>query len=349
MQNKPVLLIDSNQYINLYGLVAGRKLLDTLEEQRSHIFIPKQIVDEVYRNKLHKAQLFVADKFKDIEALNSVLPDHLFSISDEKTAKFRKSLGEAASAKEELMLLAAETLAQISRSEDEVSQRLKVLFDKPRSPSDKELGRARDRRERGNPPGKHDGPLGDQIIWEQLLTHCKGGARLWIITSDKDYFTQHEKKKLLNPLLHRDIADACGEPVEIRCFDKLNAGLTDFAANAGVKAEKLPTDAESEQIDSEIESLPQEGWIMGASGGTMSPTLFSAAQTDFADSFAGMIAATKAYQAARESPSRFGGMLETMKTHPISPSALRLAEALNTQARPIGGSRSDEAAPTSGE
>ena len=49
------LFIDANQYLSLYGMVAGKKLLDSLEKQKAYIFVSAQIVDEVLRNKLRCA------------------------------------------------------------------------------------------------------------------------------------------------------------------------------------------------------------------------------------------------------------------------------------------------------
>ena len=55
MPTDALLFIDANQYLQLYGLVAGKKLLDFLEEQRAHIFVTTQVVDEVIRNNLRSA------------------------------------------------------------------------------------------------------------------------------------------------------------------------------------------------------------------------------------------------------------------------------------------------------
>jgi hypothetical protein len=90
MAGDVILFIDANQYLNLYGLVAGKRLLDWLEEQQDHIFISAQIVEEVLRRKLGSAQTFSLDKFKEIDAIKAPVPDHLLGISDEKTAEFRK-------------------------------------------------------------------------------------------------------------------------------------------------------------------------------------------------------------------------------------------------------------------
>jgi PIN domain-containing protein len=262
MNADTVLFIDANQYLLLYRIVEGKKLLDPLEEQKDRIFVTAQIADEVNRNKLHLARAFLFEQFKKLELTQIGLPDHLFGISDEKTADLRKSLhalGEQArKVKAELVQLALSTLHQVSKSEDEVSRRLKVLFDGATAPSEKELQSAKERKEKGNPPGKPGDPLGDQLNWEQLLTRCKEAKGLWIVTEDKDYCTEYEKSVLLNPLLYRELIQS--RPTEIYCFNNLLDGITHFAKNAGVTAEKLPTEDEAEKIKKEIDSLPPFSW-----------------------------------------------------------------------------------------
>jgi len=144
---------------------------------------------------------------------------------------------------------------KFSRSADDVSQRLENLFDNPILATNDEMCRARNRKEKGNPPGKKGDPLGDQITWEQLLTYCKASKRLWIITSDKDFCIRHGDKTLLNPLLNRDLIRACGAELENHCFSDLLEGIQDFGKNAGVKADQLPTEEEAKEIKEEIEAL----------------------------------------------------------------------------------------------
>lgn len=152
-----------------------------------------QIADEVLRNKLRSAQTFLL-----ANQIKGSIPDHLLDISDERTRELRKVIQNAA---DELAALATDALSKISRSEDKVSQRLRGLFDhRIVSPSPYEMQRARDRKERGNPPGKSANPLGDQITWEQLLTYCKGAKQIWLITEDQDYFIKYNTKPMLNPV-----------------------------------------------------------------------------------------------------------------------------------------------------
>jgi len=234
-------------------MVAGKRLLDSLEEQKTYVFVSEQIADEVLRNKLGCAQSFFSDKLK----VAIQIPDHLLGITDHETAELRKTIEEA---RNKLTNLVAEALARISRSEDE---RLGALFDKAVSPSPDELQRARERKERGNPPRKPKDPLGDQITWEQLLSHCKESKStgLWIITRDSDYYINHDNKLLLNSFLMCNLINSCGVALEIHCHDNLLKGITHFGRNAGVTAEKLPTAEEAAVIEKEIDALPPLGWL----------------------------------------------------------------------------------------
>ena len=270
------LFIDANQYLELYRTIEGKKLLVSLDEQKPYIFISTQIVDEVLRNKLQVAKSFFTDKIKEINTVNVPVPDHLLGISDQKTTHFREVNKQAKQAVKELSKLTSDALSRISRSEDDVSRRLGEVFDKSVSPSIDEMRRARERKERGNPPGKTRDPLGDQITWEQLLIHCKEShcTRLWIVTSDQDYCIEHQTRFLLNSLLTQNLKDACGVEPEIYCFNNLSDGIRHFGINAGVKAEKLLTAEEAAEIKKEIAALPPIGWLTDADDAVRETILF---------------------------------------------------------------------------
>lgn len=250
------LFIDANQYLKLFGLVAGKRLLDSLDEQKDHIFVSEQIADEVCRNKLACAQRFFSANMKD--PLSTPVPDHLLGISEQEASTIRAAFQHAEEAKSELKKLSGGALNRISQSTDDVSVRLGRLFDGAPKAGPEVLQRARDRKERGNPPGKEEDALGDQITWEQLLAHCSENKveRIWIITADRDYHVMHDGKALLNSFLYSELVKTCGTSVEVRCFDDLLKGITDFGKHAGVKAEKLPTEQEATVIKKEIDSLP---------------------------------------------------------------------------------------------
>jgi hypothetical protein len=234
-----LLFIDTNQYLKLYGVVKGKDLLKALDEQKDDIFISTHIVDEVRRNQLKCASDFLAKKLNEV-------PDHLFGIDlpREQVDELRDAFKRAEEAEEKHVQPIAKLLSQIMRSEDEVSTQLTKLFDgRAIAPSRQECRRATIRKERGNSPGKPNGPLGDQLIWEQLLSFCRKRnkearvlgklpsfwkERIWLITRDGDYFPKNQSSLLLNAFLYRELKEACGSNVEVHCFDDLREGLKDF-------------------------------------------------------------------------------------------------------------------------
>ena len=256
------IFIDTNQYLDLYRMVPGKELLEAIEEQRKYIFVSTQIVDEVMRRKLDCAVKYFADQIKEIDASNTVVPDHLLDISHDKVEEYRTIFNKAKVAKEEIRKHFAKTLLRISQSADDVSKRLGVLFDAAVEPSPEEIERARERREKGNPPGKARDTLGDQIAWEQFLAHCKktGVKRVWIVSRDSDYLTKVYGEVLIDPFLDRELRKACGDDVEVRPFDNAMTAIKDFVNNANVPAEKLPTEERAKEIEEEQRALPPLGW-----------------------------------------------------------------------------------------
>ena len=237
-----IIFIDANLYLDFYRIPATKTLLRGLAAQKDSIFVTQQIVDEVQRNKLRVATAFLAGKFQP----GSDIPDYLF---DENTTKsLRNKLKETNAA---LKKAIAETLERISRSEDDVSNTLQVIFKKAAGETEDELLRARKRKERGNPPGKGSDPLGDELNWEQLVVRAKGKSRLWVITNDSDYFDVGEGKVFLNPLLRQELEMT----LRVYCFKKLDEGIRSFAEVTGVGKENLPTEKESQEIVKESEHV----------------------------------------------------------------------------------------------
>ena len=88
------LFIDANQYLDLYRVVAGKKLLNYLEKFNSSIFVTKQIVGEVQRSKLGVAHEFFSRYFKERNETNVQVPDHLLGLCMAETNGFRKAIEE---------------------------------------------------------------------------------------------------------------------------------------------------------------------------------------------------------------------------------------------------------------
>ena len=139
-----------------------------------------------------------------------------------------------------------------------------------------EMRQARERKDRGNPPGKARDPLADQITWEQWVIHGKESkcTRLWMVTSDQDDGIEHQKRFLLNSLLTKNPKDACAAEPEIHCFNNLSDEIRHFRNNAGVKAEKFLTAEEAAQIKKETAALPPIGWLTDTDEPATEATLF---------------------------------------------------------------------------
>jgi ribosome biogenesis SPOUT family RNA methylase Rps3 len=120
------IFIDSNQYLDLYRVVEGKKLLSLLQEQRDYIFVTVQIVEEVQRNKLQVMAKFLTKHFEQLKVRRLGVPDHLFDISVDTTTSLRKKLDDLSKsideANIELKNAAVQTLQHASLSKDEVSK-----------------------------------------------------------------------------------------------------------------------------------------------------------------------------------------------------------------------------------
>jgi hypothetical protein len=253
------IFIDANQYLTLYRVIKGKKLLEALIEQRDHIFVTQQIVDEVQRNKLSVAEAFFEDHFKsptlgkELSTFN--IPDHLFDLSADTEANLHKIVDPIAKnsqqIKNALKKAASETLERISRSQDKISMQLSPLFKRGVRCNQEELDKARARRERGNPPGKQKDPLGDQISWEQVLNRYKTAPRMWLITHDSDFCLEREGKSILNPFLYAELETISSGPPLVHCFSGIDNGIRDFTQTHGVVAKNLPTERESRAIQAE--------------------------------------------------------------------------------------------------
>jgi hypothetical protein len=256
-----MLFIDANQYLNLFRMDSGKKLLAALEEQDKYIFVTEQIVNEVGRNKVRVAASFMATKQLKLDSI--AVPDHILSTTDSTVKDMRKQLREiddrVKKAKEDFRKLAHDLLEQIVRSEDEVSNRLAAIFSHAVIPTTDEVRLASHRKRFGNPPGKKTDALGDQISWEQLLSDCerkiKDKPKLWIITSDSDYVTEHADKMFLNSKLYSELAQLYGSTPEVFCFDNILDAVKHFTETTKVKADNLPTPQETKEIKKEQANL----------------------------------------------------------------------------------------------
>jgi len=254
-----MLLIDANKYLDLYRTDKGRKLLAPLSEQASHIFVTQQIVDEVQRNKLRAAADFLRTKSQGMKLHGINVPDHF---SGSESGKNQAILGQMKDINKSVVAVNAEIdnhtneiMTQVAESKDEVSKALAPIFSKAVQATRDEIKRARERKETGNPPGKANDPLGDEITWEQVLSHFAGKRRLWIISRDGDYGTAFGKDFFLNSFLSAELAKISNDPI-VHIFEDLVEGLTHFVETTKVSATIKLSPEELTEIETEEKSLP---------------------------------------------------------------------------------------------
>ncbi len=253
-----LLFIDTNKYLDLYRINEGKKILALLKEQKQYIFVTQQIVNEVQRNKIVAVADFMKDKFQKMGLQGFNLPDHLYSTADQ-SKEISKQMKEISTnikkVNTEVEALKLSIITQISCSEDEVSKALSSIFANAVPHTAEQLQRARERKELGNPPGKSAGSIGDQLNWEQVLTHFKEKKRLWIISGDSDYGLLHDNHIFLNNFLHDELCSIVSEP-QVYFFKDIIRGINDFLDKTGVKAEQRLAPEEVEEIEREEKSLP---------------------------------------------------------------------------------------------
>ena len=263
-----LLVIDANKYLDLYRTVSGKKLVASLVEQAAHIFVTRQIVEEVQRNKIEVVKTFLSKQFGELKLQTFAIPDHLFGTDATQSKSIKEQMSEIVQRIKQLNKdvdkLAVAIMEQVYQSQDEVSRALAPIFARAVVHTPAELERAKDRRNRGNPPGKGSNPIGDQLTWEQVLTGFAGKKRLWIISRDGDYGEMYEGRGYLNLLLYDELRTV-NPDVQAFLFADMVDGIKDFADKTGVRADKLPSPEEVKEIKKEEEQLPPVDWLGGNS------------------------------------------------------------------------------------
>lgn len=257
------IFIDANILLGFWSCRTGRvpsELLLPLVELREHVLVTRQIVDEVRRRKL---AVFVETRGKFDHELPPDIPIHLTKVKSHADASARiADLSVALIEARKAWDTANNEIAQaISNNEDLASAMLAQMFNQAVEPTVEQMIRARERRERGNPPGKRSDPLGDQISWEQFVDAAKGRAKVWIVTRDADFGVAVGKHRMVNPMLHAELAVAGVGEVELH--ETLSGALRSIR-EAGLAAvaeveEKVLEEAERQE-DAFIPHPPHVIW-----------------------------------------------------------------------------------------
>lgn len=256
-----MIFIDTNIYLRFYNenAPAYAKLLDALISISDRVFVPSVVVDEVYRNKLRvfiegssntrkqntsKGTHQIADSFSwhdsGIDAYNT------------KMGTARRLLDEIASETDSIF---AKICSKVATSSDPVSMKLHSLFKNAVPASSDELVRASSRKQIGNPPGKADDPVGDELSWEQLLTRYNG-EQLFLVTNDGDYACKLDEDRLyLNPLLYQDLSSKSSTPPEVLVFNELGKFIKAYEKFYPSSAQNIPDETTLNTISAEERAM----------------------------------------------------------------------------------------------
>lgn len=228
-----LIFIDTNIYLRFFDSNSKefKKLLEDLIVVKSNIFVTEQIKVEIERNKLNVFKKSISNYSQNIEIKKVNLPEHIAGNNSEKIEEWNKKRRKIEDENKKLInefdVILEENLSNISISKDNVSLKLKSIFKNILIASSEEKELARIRKEIGNPPGKKEDALGDQITWEQLLNKIPKTDEIWIITNDFDFYTKYKKKCYLNPFLFQELLNKKAE-IKINIFESLSDGLKHF-------------------------------------------------------------------------------------------------------------------------
>jgi hypothetical protein len=229
-----MIFIDANIYLRFFdsNQKQFKKLLDQLLKIDKGLFITNQIVDEVERNKLSVFAKSITNYKSKIKIDRIVLPAHFaMDTNNFDIINWNKKREELENQNiflsEELEAICTENLLKISSSSDSVSLKLKSIFKNQIKESEEEYLKAKKRKETGNPPGKHNDTLGDQITWEQFLNKIQTAEEAWIISNDFDYFTLYNKGIYLNAFLYSELLNK-NPNIKINCYSILSDGLKSY-------------------------------------------------------------------------------------------------------------------------
>jgi hypothetical protein len=263
-----MLFIDANIYLEFYRTVTTTNLLRSLCDFKDDIFLTQQIVNEVERNKLKVVYRLLMETLASLPGPTRVdlstllLGDSLTAAMAAQIERFNETANELQRSAEGAIIA---VLEQVSHSTDAVSQMLKPIFDRAVAVGDEELERARLRRELGHPPGKGRDPLGDQVSWEQALSHIEDGGHIWIVSKDSDYLFSHEGRCFLDPRLHDDLVARGKSLAEVHPFDSLLRALQHYQEITGRRSDAFPSKEEAENILREEKRLA-EAWLKRRQG-----------------------------------------------------------------------------------
>jgi hypothetical protein len=263
-----LIFVDANIYLDCYqrALKDYRNLLPRLASLSACVLTTTQVRDEFNRNRV---SAYI--KENQVETPKGAYPDllshHQIEDEDVDGKKMRQERESIRKQLVELEKLAKEVhiknISSIVKAEDDVSKMIHPLLSVSVSASAEEFERARLRRETGNPPGKKNDPLGDQLSWEQLLSAAKGKRSIWIVSNDGDYLEKAVGRFYLNPLLSDELA-AIAPDASVHCFGNLANFFDEFLKSeySDLLDKKEPQEVEAAQREYAANTIVQANAVI---------------------------------------------------------------------------------------
>jgi hypothetical protein len=163
-----------------------------IDHGRLKLYVTDQVRDEFRRNRENK----FAEAMKKFT--EGGLPDQFPQVCKDFVAEYdemRAAIRSFKGARDRLLKKVNEDFENEALKADEI---IKVLFQKAVKiqATAETLQKAQVRRLRGNPPGKGQGPIGDEINWECLLGTIEEKTDLYVIAEDEDWRRSKDGDKL---------------------------------------------------------------------------------------------------------------------------------------------------------
>ncbi len=220
------ILVDANVIVDLFKTSAPSvlKTAKALVDLRAEVFISEQVKNEVLRNKLKVASEFIDEQQSKLQVPTAELP----SLSKKLNNKLKKTSELAQGLRGHIDKDTNAYLQALSGSDDKLSRLLKPLFNGAVQQTEDQYQRAKRRRSLGNPPGKHNQQIGDQLTWEQFLDQLGPETDVWIVSRDGDYARTHRDYKILNPLLNAELREKTGTKPRVHVFESISKAVAHF-------------------------------------------------------------------------------------------------------------------------
>ncbi len=211
---------DANIYLKFYLGNKLFKIVESLTENKDNIIVTDQIVNEVFRNSVSITVNNLNSTLNNLKWQKPSLPyknaskatleeiDNVYRFFGELKTKIESDLNAH--------------LNLVSSQEDEVSKKLKEIFLNSLKATEHEINLSKEIKRFGNPPGKKQDPIGDELSWIQLVNKLQNNDKLVLVTNDRDYASLFNNNLYLNSKLFPDLKS---KNVEYFIYSEIVDGL----------------------------------------------------------------------------------------------------------------------------